>query len=352
LIYQLGTIGDTVITIPALRAIRNHYGAMAELYLLHEKHKDISYSPEDILSGGRDVDYFISYNYKTSYLANLLNGFRLWINILMLRFDVVIYLAPSERPSSSVKRDAFFFKLCGVFRQVGFKAFSRQTLFPYDEFGHPLSVPHEAIFRLERLKSDGIVISDKYDFSKILPALPSRFCTKPIEWITLRRKHPERQLIALCPGTKQPANSWPIDRFIELGSRIIGLNKYEIVIVGGPAEKNVGESIVQSWGGGINAAGEFSILESACILKLCTMLIGLDTGTTHLAAAVGVKCFGIYGCREHPGRWEPLGNRHVVIRSSVKCAGCRLRDCNMPKHPCMNNITVDEVWKLFCSEAK
>ncbi|MBK9155792.1 MAG: hypothetical protein IPM25_16560 [Chloracidobacterium sp.] len=61
--------------------------------------------------------------------------------------------------------------------------------------------------------------------------------------------------------------------------------------------------------------------------------------------AVGTRCFAIYGGRNNPGLWYPLGEGHTLIRRPVACSPCRLHECPVPGHPCMTDITVDAVWE-------
>jgi ADP-heptose:LPS heptosyltransferase len=109
----------------------------------------------------------------------------------------------------------------------------------------------------------------------------------------------------------------------------------------------MGNTLVRSWGGGSNAAGQFSVAETAALLTLCDEYIGLDTGTTHLAAAVGRPSFAIYGEKNNPGHWFPLGDGHSVLWHRVECAGCRAFECPVSGHPCISGITVEAVWSQY-----
>jgi heptosyltransferase-3 len=347
LIYQLGSIGDTVVTIPALRAIRRHFGPVAYICLLHETHSSIINTPHALLAGSREVDSFLKYPVVSSIKQKILIFIRLWWRLRCERFDSVLYLMPSERTLKQVKRDAFFFSLCGIEKRIGFRAFSKKLLYPVEADGHPALVKHEALCRLERLQLDGIDISFELDLTKPFLSLKHNEFTVASKWLRQNRKHPDRKLIAICPGTKQTANQWPEDRFIEIGRRLLSQGKYELVVVGGPAEAEVGNRIIAAWGSGLYATGVFSVLESAALLGMCSLCIGLDTGTTHLAAALGTKCVALYGERDNPGRFEPLGKGHTVLRTKVSCAGCRLKSCPLPQHPCMMGIEVDTVWEAI-----
>jgi ADP-heptose:LPS heptosyltransferase len=86
------------------------------------------------------------------------------------------------------------------------------------------------------------------------------------------------------------------------------------------------------------------VAESAALLSRCSLLVGLDTGTTHLAAAVGVPCVVIQSANSFPGHWDPLGANHAVLRADVPCGGCLLQECPVAGHPCMQNLTTDLVW--------
>jgi len=343
LVYQIGSLGDTVVSIPALKAVRRRYGLRAHIALLHETRSNSVATPAEVLDGVGLVDEFLEYQSFRHSMRQYLEAVMLAVRLRLRRFQSVVYLMPSERPAASVRRDAFFFRLSGIHRQIGFHAFSPQMLYNLDD--HCLA-PHEARLRLERLRLDGIDVSVESDLSKPFLALPERFTAAARQWLSARRVTPKLPLAAICPGCKQPANIWPIERFIELGRRLARHGGVELIVVGGPAEHEIGERMIQAWGTGLNAAGEFPPLGSAALLAECAFMIGLDTGTTHLAAAQGIPCVALYGGREEPGRFYPLGNGHIVLRHSVSCAPCRLVEtsCTTVGHPCMTGITVDEAW--------
>lgn len=346
LVFQLGSIGDTVATIPALKAIRRHFGVGTDIYLLHETRIGIKATPADLLFDKSLITRFISYPYALTLSRRLLVAIQLWQRLKRDKFQAVVYLMPSERTAKQIKRDAWFFRFCGIRHQIGFIAFSKELLYPVEPDGHPGIVKHEALCRLERLRLDGIDISKESDLSKPFLNIPQTDLAKVLTWLGAEREQKSRDLVAICPGSKQPANIWPEERFIEIGKRFVQLGKYELIVVGGPAESHIGDRMVSAWGEGINAAGKFSVLESAALLGQCLFCIGLDTGTTHLAAAMGRPCVALYGERDNQGRFEPLGEGHIVLRTKVSCAGCRLIEtpCNVAGHPCMTGIDVDTTW--------
>ncbi len=351
LIYCIGALGDTIIALPALKAIRRHYGASAHISLMHEFRPLNSASPSTILAGMNIVNEFIVYKKHN-------NHFREWIYLIALvfklrakRFEDVVYLAPSERLSSSVKRDALFFRLCGINNEIGFISFPSHVLYPVYPGGLPAPVQHEAMFLLERLKCDGIDVAEESDLEKPFFYIPELHVNEARQWLSKNRRKPSLPLVAICPGCKEPSNVWPVPRFVEIGHRLVQQGLTEIVVVGGPDEREIGRQMVETWGSGLNAAGTFAPLGSAALLGECSFMIGLDTGTTHLASAQGVPCISMYGCQKEPGRFYPLGKDHVVLRNPVSCAGCRLinEPCPVAGHPCMMGITVESVWAAIKS---
>lgn len=347
LVFQIGSLGDTVVTLPALRTVRNHYGQSAEIILLHNSGSERLVSPVSLLAGGPYVDGFLGYPSEIGSIEKIWSLMRLWRLLKRDRFHAVIYLLPSERPALAVRRDDIFFWSCGISERIGFHAFSSDFLYPKFLDGRLRRVTHEALRRLERLQMDGIDVSSQQNILPPLLQLPPVEIEAAKAWLAERRQYPERPLIAICPGAKQPANFWPLERFMEVGQRLVEDDKVELIIVGGPKENSLGQRLVQCWRSGINTAGFSSVIGSAALLSLCSFMLGLDTGTTHLAAAVGTRCVALYGCREHPGQWDPLGDKHIVLRSQVPCAGCRLRICPIEGHPCMAGITVEDVWRAL-----
>ena len=238
------------------------------------------------------------------------------------------------------------FRSCRIRRFFGFHAFSAFDLYPKDQAGRPARTPSEAIRKLERLAKDGLNAEPDCLKTPLIEYSDAEIA-KGRAWIAERSANPNARRIAIAPGCKTLANAWNADRFIELGRRIAARNNTEIIVIGGPAESQIGRLMIDDWKSGINAAGELSVSESGVVISLCDAFIGVDTGTTHLAAAVGTRCFGVFHERNNPGHWFPLGTGHTIVRHDVPCAGCRALVCPVEGHPCMNGITVEKVWPIL-----
>ncbi|MEQ1605250.1 MAG: glycosyltransferase family 9 protein [Pyrinomonadaceae bacterium] len=338
LVYLFGSLGDTIVAIPALRAVRRHFGN-AELVLLHNTPQNQVVSASDVIPTNlidRSIDY-------TSSAGQVSNYFRLWMKIHTEKFDAAVYLVISERPARSVRRDRLFFRSCGIRELFGFNAFSMDQLYPIDHDGRPGTVDHEAVRKLQRLEADGIQRSPSEDLRQPLFEASSIEQEEMSRWLAPLRQKPDRPLLAMAPGCKTPANFWPTENFVSIAKQLAAEHLCEIVIVGGPAEKQLGDDLVANLGTGINAAGKFAVRGSAALLSLCNLYFGLDTGTTHLAAAVGTPVVALFHERDNPGQWFPLGNGHTIFQHDVACAGCRSQECPVAGHPCMKGISVEPV---------
>jgi ADP-heptose:LPS heptosyltransferase len=261
------------------------------------------------------------------------------------RFDTVVYLMESERTAKNVERDEKFFALCGIRERLGFEAFSREYLYPRDKDGFPGVVTHEAFRRADRIGKVGFGPIVKSDFDEPILKVPDTETSAAKAWLLQYRKTPGRILVGFCPGTKMPAKMWPTDRFAEIGKRLLEHGQFELLVVGGPADKAMGQELITSWGSGLNACGSFSVMGSAALLHQCTFIVSVDSGPMHLAAVGGIPCVALFSSVDYPGRFSPLGKNHALLRNGhLPCAACRLTECPVAGHPCMTGITVEQTW--------
>ena len=341
LIYLFGSLGDTLVAIPALRAVRRFFDS-AELIVLQNIPaaegivKTSQVIPADL------VDGFLEYRLRPGKFRRLGDLYELRRQLRRDDFEAAVYLIISERPAHSVGRDRLFFRSCGVKRFYGFHPFSKTELYPADGTGKPSVTENEAVRKLTRLENDGIS-SLPDDFKSPWLNFSTAELEKADAWLETRRR-PSERLISIAPGCKTTANAWSADNFREIGRRLISEGNCRLIVVGGQSERQTAADLVGDWGAGINAAGCLTVRESGAILSRCDFHIGLDTGTTHLAAAVGIRCFALYGERNNPGQWFPNGGGHTVVYHPVECAGCRLEKCPLENHPCLRDLSVESVW--------
>jgi ADP-heptose:LPS heptosyltransferase len=244
------------------------------------------------------------------------------------------------RGRKQIDRDRLVFRLAGARRTLGFRHFERSPIDPVAK-----TCPHEALLRLRRLAMDGVETHEDEDLRGPLLAPTAEDAVLVDQWLAVRRKRPERRLFGLCLGTVMPSKEWPADRFLEVGRRVLAEGTHEIVVLGSSAEREAADRAVAHWGEGLNACGEFTVLQSGALLQRCSLYLGLDTGATHLAAAVGTPYVALYADMTYRGQWDPIGAEGTIVRKHVACGACHLKACTVAGHPCMTEIGTDEVWE-------
>ena len=89
------------------------------------------------------------------------------------------------------------------------------------------------------------------------------------------------------------------------------------------------------------------LLTSAAVIRGARLFIGNDSGPLHLAASLGVHRVGLFG-PSSPALTAPLAGRGTHLYKRVECSPCRQRTCVRAAHPCMDLISVEEVYASVC----
>lgn len=161
------------------------------------------------------------------------------------------------------------------------------------------------------------------------------------------------RLIGICAGAEYgPAKRWPMDRYAEVMRDLSARwPEVEWVLFGAPNETAMGEELSKmiSPVRHTNLVGKTSLEGLIEQLGRCRMLLTNDTGTMHLAAALGVPTVSIFGSTE-PVLTGALGPKHLVVRHHVPCSPCFKRECPFGHYECMTGVTPQRVAKVM-SEA-
>ena len=150
-------------------------------------------------------------------------------------------------------------------------------------------------------------------------------------------------VIALAPGesTERPYKSWSATGFATVAARLSEEMGARLVIVGGGKDVALGDEIIAGLGRrAANLAGRTTPSELAAVLAQCDLLIGIDSGPMHVAAAMGLPGVGLFGPTD-PGRTGPQGEGHEIIFHRQPCWPCMTPTCQ--GRPCLAAITVEEV---------
>ena len=151
--------------------------------------------------------------------------------------------------------------------------------------------------------------------------------------------------IGICAGAEYgPAKRWPLERFAETANTLsTSRPDIEWVLFGAPGEKEMGEKLsAMLTGRHANLVGKTTLTALIDALRQCRAMITNDTGTMHLAAALGVPTVSIFGSTE-PILTGPIGGKNIVIRHHVPCSPCFKRECPFGHYDCMTKVQPAQV---------
>lgn len=339
LIFRIGQLGDTLVALPAIDLIRRTLPAH-RLVLLTDRNPTANdyVSSWDICRSTGWFERVIFYEPKTRGWLFLKTWVSLLFELRALRVDQFFNLAPNRSKWQALRDRYFFSAMVGVSSYHAPAA--RQNPKPDDRGRLPHLEPewHRTIVSTRARHSPDIAFR---------LAIPDREQEEALRVAAADGVDFGGMLLAFGPGSKMPAKIWPTTRFASLGMRIRReFPDLQLVVLGGKEDIATGRELCSAWGEKAhNLAGRLSVYGSASILKRCAGYVGNDTGTMHLAAMVGITCVAIFSARDYPGRWDPYGKGHIVLRHDVDCAGCMLVACDEHDNKCLRLIGVDEVYQ-------
>lgn len=159
--------------------------------------------------------------------------------------------------------------------------------------------------------------------------------------VTHRRHLEHGRYAVLIPGARWATKRWPPERFGEIAAKL----PIPSVLIGSSSDVPLAQRAVDhSSGRAISLAGKTSLKEVARIISKAGFVLTNDTGTMHLAAALGVKVFALFGPTD-PKRTGPYGEGHVIITAGASCSPCFRKRCATPY--CMDNISVDRTYSVI-----
>lgn len=156
----------------------------------------------------------------------------------------------------------------------------------------------------------------------------------------LQRKEVNSPFVAVHPGSGGSAESWPMNRFVDLYADLKSKG-IEVLFTGSQPERREIEEIAQERQIELTSVmGDTDLRMLAAVLSRATVTVANSTGPLHLAVAVGTPVVGLYPARRimSPVRWGPLGSGHKIIVPSINECTCPTDNCR-----CMETITVNEV---------
>ncbi|MDP3766182.1 MAG: glycosyltransferase family 9 protein [Nanoarchaeota archaeon] len=333
LVIQLWGIGETILTLPAIEALRKKYPE-AEI---------------DVLATSRNKDVFFNNKNVDNIITLRLNPFSIFNFILkhIKKYDLAVDMEEYLNISAIL---SFF---AGK-RIVGYSHNSRARL--YTDRVKYNDRQHASQTFLDLIRTLDIV----YDFDKLSSLEYSKNDKKIVDKFLKNNGLKNNDfLVCVAPGAAESAKArmWPYDRYAELCDEIIIKHNAKVIFVGVLNESGLIENIqkmMEKKDKTINAAGKISLNQLFYLISKCKLFIGNDAGPMHIAAAQGVKTLGLFG-PNLPVRFGPYGRGNIGLYKGYNCefSPCinvhkgQVPDCLYPKNSndyqkCMKNISVND----------
>ncbi len=146
-------------------------------------------------------------------------------------------------------------------------------------------------------------------------------------------------LIIVNPSASTRKKTWPVDRWAKLTIELAGLGT--VVLIGAATQRERHAAVVRAARGAALDLTGLPLEESIALLARCTVHVAPDTGTAHIAAALGRSVVGIFGPTP---RWRlaPYGNDDLIVSRDDLCGGTCPRLC-LRGRACLAAITIDAV---------
>ena len=158
-------------------------------------------------------------------------------------------------------------------------------------------------------------------------------------------------IVGINPGASYGSSKrWYPEEFAKVATELS--SKYEIVIFGGPNEKNIAADIekyliekgVSNYQ---NLAGHTSISELINHISNLDLFITGDSGPMHLAASFKVPTVAIFGPTKDAETSQWMNDKSIIVKKNLDCQPCMKRTCPLKHHNCMNLIKADDILSVL-----
>lgn len=304
LFITLSNIGDVILTLPVLSALRDNFpDAVIDIV--------VGPRPKDIFVKDPRVREIFTYD-KHACLKERWDFIK---TLRAQRYDLAVDMRTSLIP-------------------VLINAKNRTGLISWNK---PAS-RHKRSVHLDKLKKLGIkykaergIYVDNKDRDMVQGLLEKMGCRKG------------DVLIGVSPACRGHLKQWRTDGFIEVINNLLCQGNCKIVLIGDAAEVNVAQKIKAAvrHGGIIDLCGRTSLNELFALTGQMQVLLTGDSACLHIACDLGIKAAAIFGPTD-PGEYGPTGKDDIVIRKELTCSPCNKALCSF-KHECMEQIKAEEV---------
>lgn len=327
LIRATNWVGDAVMTLPALEAVRDNFP---------ESRITVLARPwvVPVFENHPAVNDILVYR-KHEKLPDNVSEVRVLINkIRKNKYDLAVLF-------QNAFEAALIAYLGGVKSRLGFDSDGRGFLLTHaikrkDE----IFAVHQVEYYLSILKSAGLEAKNRNPVLHIAEK-DSAKAGALLEINGIKRND---FLLGLGPGAIfGDAKRWPVERFAKIGDRAAEKWNAKVIIMGSKKEKDIGAKMTGLMlHKPVDFCGATSLGEAMGIIGRCNIFVTNDSGLMHIAAALGVPTLAIFGSTDHVAT-GPRGVKTRIIKHDIGCSPCLKPECPTD-FKCMLSIEAEEVW--------
>ncbi|HEX5393476.1 MAG TPA: glycosyltransferase family 9 protein [Rhodocyclaceae bacterium] len=317
LVIIVARIGDTLLITPTLRAIKAHHPDAVVTVMAHPKRMEVlAHSPY--------VDHLVPMTPKTAFWRYRFSG-RCFDQAIVFGHDASL-VRLALRTSKEVV----------AFRQKDFSAHAALKEVAKPDSSQPMHAVHE------RLLLAGTLGIRAEDF-RLAYSVSAAEKTWSNEWLARHVPAAAAPLIGIQPFSfpTKAHRDWPLSAFNELVGRLrTAYPDAHFLIFGDALARQKSGDLLQAHRAYMTVcAGDFSLRQTAVLMAHLDLYVGVDTGPTHLAGALGVPMVAMYHCA-YPGRYlAPLDHPALRMIEHPQTGQTRSSDLSMA------DISVDQVFE-------
>jgi heptosyltransferase-3 len=339
LIIKLRHIGDVLLTVPAIRALKETFPKASISVLINS-------GTEDVLTGNHLIDELIVFDRtikNLSIIKRYIKEIKFLKDIRSRGFDMTVDLTGGDRSAIVSIMSGARYRLVNNPGKKGFP----DKRFLYTHLATIDKQKHIALQNLDVVRQFGIT-TDNSDIDFFIPEETKLWVKRIFEEHNIKDNdiivhvHPTARWLFKCWKDEYMADiiSWLIDR----GMRVImtsapdrkELEKVQRIL------SLLTSRITHDASRFINLSGKTTIKELAAISEASDLFIGIDSAPMHIAAAVKTPVIALFGPTGE--EWVPYGKDHIVISKDMHCKPCKKGSCEgIPLRECMTAIKPEDV---------
>lgn len=317
LIVRLGALGDIIHAVPAAAALRSAFPFARIDWLVDAKHR----ATVELVTV---VDRIVAL--ERPAIAGWIDAAR---RLRQARYDAAIDF-------QGLMKSAVLARASGAPRVVGFSIWHLREkgarAFYTDSHLPPEGGSHIILKNLRLLRALGVT-DERISFP--LARVPSEAVERVGEVTG------GRPFALINPGAAWPNKRWPADRYGEVAAFLRDVRNLASVVLWGPGEEALAQSVVDASGGAARLAPATVIADLLGLSRAASLMISGDTGPLHIAAAVGTPIVALFGPTD-PERNGPWSADDITVSRFASC-GCHYRRrCRQPAW-CLEALPVAEV---------